>query len=107
MMDAVGPEIHSFADLVHLIARQVGSRARIVHMPPRLALRLARLVGYMVRDVILTDEELEGLMAEVLVSNGEPTAPTRISDWLVSHSATVGTRYASELARHYRSTNPR
>ncbi len=107
VMDAVGPEIYAFADLVRLIANEVGSRARIVHMPASMALLFARLVGSLVRDVILTRKELEGLMAEVLVSKGEPTAPTRISEWLASHSSTVGTRYASELARHYRSTQLR
>jgi hypothetical protein len=41
-------------------------------------------------------------MAGLLVSSAEPTGTTRLSDWLRANAATVGRRYASELARHYR-----
>jgi NADH dehydrogenase len=63
VIDAVGPEIYTFHELVQLIASKVGSRAKILHMPPALALFLSRLVGRAVHDVVLTKEEIEGLMA--------------------------------------------
>ena len=101
-MDAVGPETFTFEALVRLIAAAVGSRARVLHVRPGLALFLLRLVGWAVGDVVLTREEGEGLLANLLVSAGPPLGPTRLSDWLRDNADRVGTRYASELKRHYR-----
>ena len=101
-MDAVGPETFAFIDLVRLIATTVGSRARIVPVRPELALLLSRTLGALVDDVLLTRDELAGLMAGLLVSADTPTGLTPLSRWLAENAATVGTSYASELARHYR-----
>ncbi|MBI3287629.1 MAG: NAD(P)H-binding protein, partial [Chloroflexi bacterium] len=38
IVDAVGPEVYTFAEFVRLIAQEVGSRTRLVHVPPALAL---------------------------------------------------------------------
>jgi NADH dehydrogenase len=102
VMDAVGPETFSFNDLVLLIRGVIGSRARVAHLPPWLSLFLSKLVGYFVGDVVLTSDEVRGLMADLLVSSGSPTSATRLSDWLRANASVVGKRYASELARHYR-----
>ena len=104
-IDAVGPETYTFEALVRRVAEQLGSRAKIIRANPRLALTLADIVGRIVRDAILTRDELEGLMANLLVSESEPTGRTSFSSWLKANSATVGRRYASELARHYRAAN--
>ena len=102
VLDAIGPETFTFNDLVKLIATHVKSRARIVHMSPRLALLLSRVVGYVVRDVVLTEEEVEGLVASLLVSSSAPTGWTRFSEWIKRNGRTLGMRYSSELGRHYR-----
>lgn len=102
VVDAVGPEIYRFDNLVRLIADKVQSRARIVHVNPGLAFSLSRLLGYLVNDVVLTRDEVKGLMSNLLVSGGPPTGHTRLSDWLAENARHVGTRYASELSRHYR-----
>ncbi|MGA3326250.1 MAG: NAD(P)H-binding protein [Terriglobia bacterium] len=101
VMDAVGPEIYTFEELVHLIAGKVGSRAKILHVPPALALLLSSLVGRVVHDVVLTKEEVEGLMAGLLVSKDPPTGRTRLSEWASRHAHLLGTRYTSELNRHF------
>ncbi len=102
VIDAVGPDVFTFDELLRLIAAAVGSRAGLVHVPPGLALSLSGVVGAIVRDVVLTRDEVAGLMAGLLVSNGPPTGRTRLGDWLTANRTTVGRRYASELARHYR-----
>ena len=101
-VDAVGPETMTFEELVRLIAGSVGSRARVVHVNPGLALLLARLTGHLVRDVVLTRDEIKGLMEELLVTQGPATGQTRLSEWLVHNAATLGAGYSSELSRHYR-----
>ena len=101
-IDATGPETFTFEELVALIAETVGSRARLVHLSPRLALLASRLLGYLLGDVVLTRGEIEGLMANLLASDAPPTGSTRLTDWLKQNTQTVGAKYASELKRHYR-----
>ena len=102
VVDAVGPEIHTFDELVRLIAQKVRSKARIIHIPPALAFFMARFLGYLVKDVMLTKDEVNGLMAGLLVSESTPEGKTRLSDWLERYRDTIGVSYASELKRHYR-----
>ena len=71
-------------------------------MGKRLGMLMAALVGLAMRDVTLTRDEVEGLMADLLVSRGEPTGQTRLSDWLAENGADLGRGYVSELDRHYR-----
>ena len=101
VMNAVGPETFTFEELVRLIARTIGSRTRIVHAPPPFALGVSRLIGYLARDVVVTKDELEGLMANLVVTDGPSTGQRRLSDWLTENAARVGATYASEVSRHY------
>ena len=102
IFDCVGPEIYTYDQLIHLIAESIESKAKILHLRPGLALLLSRLAGYMVRDVVLTRDEIDGLMAGLLVSHSPPTGQMRLSDWLKENRGRLGTRYASELSRHFR-----
>jgi len=102
IIDAVGPEVYTFDELVRLIAEKIHRRRRIIHLRPKLAFFLSKLVGYGVRDVVLTWDEVRGLMANLLVSESPPTGWTSLEEWLDQNSERVGTRYASEMARHYR-----
>lgn len=101
VIDAVGPEIYTFDQLVQLLANKVHSRAKIVHLRPGLAFFLAKLIGYAVKDVMITKDEVEGLMSDHLVSEGIPTGQTRLSEWLDQNADGVGAKYASEIHRHY------
>jgi NADH dehydrogenase len=102
IVDAVGPEIHTFDELVRLIARTVGSRARIIYISPQRASYFTKLIGRMVGDIVLTQDEIDGMVANLLVSDAPPKGHTRLSDWLARHADTVGRDYHSELERHYR-----
>lgn len=100
-LDAVGPEVFTFAELVRLIKDAVGSKAKIVHAPPSLTMLCIGVLNYFVNDIVLTREELEGLMANLLVSDQPPTCPTRFSEWLRENAEQMGLHYASELKRHF------
>ena len=100
IIDAGGPEIFQFEELVRLIADKIHSRARIIHVRPGLALFLARLIGCIARDVVITRDEMEGLMSNLLVSQDPATGQTRLSQWLDENAEAVGVKYASELKRH-------
>jgi NADH dehydrogenase len=105
-VDAAGPETYRFDELVRLIARCVGSRARIVHAPPALVLALGRAIGLVRRDVVLTADELAGLRASLLVSSHPPSGRDSFRDWVAAHGATLGRSYVSELDRNFRPYAP-
>ena len=100
--DAVGPEVYTFNELLDAIKRAIGSHAMVMHVQPRIAWMLSKIVGVITRDVTLTDDEVKGLMNDLLISKEPPTGHTRLSTWLKQNAAKVGAHYASELARHYR-----
>jgi uncharacterized protein YbjT (DUF2867 family) len=102
VVDAVGPETFSFDELVRRISVAVGAKTKFIYVSPRAALQMLRLVGPIVGDVILTREEIEGLMSDLLVSKQPVTGKTRFSAWVGKNAANLGTRYASELQRHYK-----
>jgi uncharacterized protein YbjT (DUF2867 family) len=102
VMDAVGPETYKYEDLVRLIGRMVGSRSRIVHLSPSFVCLASWFLGKLVHDVVLTKDEVSGLMANLLVSKQPPTAKTSLRAWLQNNAGRIGVEYASELRRHYR-----
>ncbi len=101
--DAAGPQTFSFEELLRLLASTTGVRVRLVHMPPSVGFAGTRLVGLALRDVVLTRDEIDGLMAGLLTSEALPTGATRFNDWLKGHSSGLGRRYVSELRRNFRS----
>src|ERR1700730_2667170 len=102
ILDAVGPEIFTFDELVRMLASAVRRKPRIVHVDPWIALAFTQMLGLLVRDVTLTRDEIRGLMANLLVTDSPPNAATRFSEWLASNVDKIGIAYASELARHFR-----
>jgi NADH dehydrogenase len=101
VIDAVGPDSYTFKELVQLIGRKIGAERPLISVPPRLALLAAQFLSLFVGDVILTPEEVEGLMANLLVSKQPARGKTAFKEWLEANKSTVGTRYASEIKRHY------
>lgn len=101
VMDAVGPDVFTFKEMVELIGEKIGSKRPLIPVPPRLALLAAQFLSLFVNDVLLTPEEVDGLMAGLLVSSEPPRCETRLSDWLEDNKDTVGKKYASELKKHY------
>ncbi|MBZ5643013.1 MAG: NAD(P)H-binding protein [Acidobacteriia bacterium] len=102
VVDAVGPEVFTFEELARQIAAAIRATPSFVHVHPGLAFRFLQLLGPILGDVILTREEIEGLMAGLLVSRQSASGQTRFTEWLAKFAATLGARYTSELTRHYR-----
>lgn len=101
VIDAVGPDSYTFKEFVKLIGEHVGVQRPLISVPPRLALFAAQFLSLFVGDVLLTPEEVAGLMGNLLVSKEPARAKTAFKDWLNSNKQTVGTQYASEIQRHY------
>jgi nucleoside-diphosphate-sugar epimerase len=99
--DAVGPDEFTFRELVEEIGESVQAKKPLVRFPPRLSLLAAQVISLFVNDVVLTPEEVTGLMENLLVSEEAPRCQTSLRDWLKQNTSSVGRAYASELARHF------
>ena len=101
VVNAVGPEIFTFEELVRFVAQRVGRSVRLVHLPMTLAYLSTLVTGWFVGDTILTWQEYRGLMGDLLAPEGPASGSTPLSQWLAENHERVGMRYASEVARHY------
>jgi NADH dehydrogenase len=102
VVDAAGPDAFTFNEFVALVRAAVGSRSLIVHVPVAAALAAARVLGVIVRDVVLTRDEVAELQSRLMASDQPPSGRIHLADWLADNSSTLGRRWASELDRHYR-----
>ena len=101
-LDAAGPERWTYEAFVRLIAGAVRARTWIRRSPSSVALAAARFAGLLLRDVVVTRDELLALEAGLLVSHEPPLGNERFEAWLSDSANTLGRRYASELARNFR-----
>jgi NADH dehydrogenase len=103
VLDAAGPDTAAFGELVALVRRATGARVLIVNVPAPVMGLAARALGVFVRDVVLTREEIDGLMAGLLVSREPPPGKISVRRWLEDVGTSIGKRYANELQRHFAS----
>ena len=99
--DAVGPERPTFVELVESIRAAVGSRARLIHVPGVTVPWFSRVMGLVLRDVILTPDEYWAMANGLADTDGPATGTIALSEWLAAHGDTLGLRYANELERHF------
>jgi NADH dehydrogenase len=101
ILDSAGPQIFTFVELVHLLRRAMGVSTVVIHVPPAVAMLGANIAGRVTGDMLLTRDELDDLMRDILLSHEPPRGTTRLTDWLRMHRHDVGRGYASEMDRHY------
>jgi NADH dehydrogenase len=99
-----GPRDWRFVDMVRAVRRTVRSRAAIVPAPAWIALAGLKAAGLWLRDVVLTADEIKGLTSEYLCADNPLRRGADFDEWLAQTdvAATLGLKYASELARHFR-----
>jgi NADH dehydrogenase len=100
-IDAIGPEAFTYEAFLRLIARELNRKVALVHLSPSAGIMLGKLIGLLVGDVVLTKDELRGLMLNKLTSNQNPNGKTLFSVWLRNNRDSVGSGYTSELKRHF------
>jgi uncharacterized protein YbjT (DUF2867 family) len=100
--DAAGPDTMTYEQLVRAVRDALGRRTPIVHASPAAVGALSRALGVFVRDVVLTDDEIRGLTAGLLVSHQPALGRVSFLEWLQENASTLGRKYASELDRHFR-----
>ncbi len=99
IIDAIGPETFTYRELVAAIGRIIGKPRPVIGLPPGFVYLAGALLGKWQGDVLITREEIRGLMRDLLCVDSTPTGTTRLTDWAREHASELGVRYASELAR--------
>ncbi len=99
IIDAIGPETLTYRQLVRVVADAIGVRRRIVPIPPSLGHASAWILGKLVRDVVITRDEIDGLCQGLLFTESPPAGRTKLSEWARQNAETLGRRYATELGR--------
>jgi uncharacterized protein YbjT (DUF2867 family) len=99
IIDATGPETFTYRQLVDSIASTIGTKRLIISVPPEFAYWSGWLIGKLMSDVLVTHDEIAGLMQDLLYTNSPPAGKTALTTWAREHAATLGLHYASELRR--------
>ena len=99
VINAIGPETFTYLDLVKKIGEIIGKRRPVISVSPKFGYLSGLIIGRIVNDVMITKEEIKGLMANLLYVKSPPTGTTRLTVWARKHSKTLGLKYTSELAR--------
>ena len=101
-LDAVGPERPAFYELVCFIQEAIGSRSRVVRVPGALIPAAARVLGWALRDTLLTGEEYRAMADGLADTDGPPTGQVTLTRWITENQDSLGRRYTNEIDRHFR-----
>ncbi|MBV9716338.1 MAG: NAD(P)H-binding protein [Solirubrobacterales bacterium] len=102
VVDAAGPDAMPFGALVRAIRDAVGKNTPIMRVSPAAMTALAQALGFLLRDVVLTADEIRGLTAGLLVSHRPALGHISFIEWLDESGPTLGRGYLNELDRHFR-----
>jgi NADH dehydrogenase len=99
IIDAIGPETFTYKSLVEEIGKIIGKKRKMISVSPTLGYIAGSVISKLVNDVLITREEIEGLMANLLFIDSPPAGKTKLTEWAKKHADSLGIKYASELVR--------
>lgn len=99
IIDAIGPQTLTYREMVKMIGEEIGKTRPLISVPPPVAYWVCRVLSLLLNDVIITRDEMKGLMSGLLCVESLPAGSTRLSEWIRGHADSLGRTYTSELAR--------
>lgn len=99
VLDAIGPETFTYRELVVDLSRALGVRRPMNSVHPRVGYAAGWFLGRFLGDVLITRDEIEGLMQNLLATDSPPVGRIKLSAWARQHAQTLDRRYATELGR--------
>ncbi len=106
IIDAIGPETFTYRELVTTIGWLIGRNRPVISVSPDFGYWAGRFIGRLAGDVLITRDEIAGLMQDLLYTQSPPTGTTRLTDWVRQHASTLGLHYASELRQRLKRDVP-
>ena len=100
-IDAVGPEVFTYAEMVRLGRDRIGANCLVLTAPKPLSYSAGRSVRFFLNETALTHAEAEGLSAGLLVSHsdGDPPGHTKLTDWLRQNANWPGHKQTAHIDR--------
>ena len=98
-INAIGPETFTYRGLAESIGKIIGKNRPIVSVPPGAGYAAGWIIGKLVGDVMITRDEIKGLMSNLLYVDAPPAGTTKLTDWAKERATSLGLHYTSELAR--------
>ncbi|MCF6227969.1 MAG: hypothetical protein L3J82_04770 [Planctomycetes bacterium] len=98
-IDAIGPETFTYKELAKAVGKAIGVKTRCLGVPAFIGLIGAWITGKFVGDVVVTREEIKGLMDGLLYADSPPQGEIVLKEWAKENADTLGVKYHSELAR--------
>lgn len=99
IINAIGPETFTYKSLVEKIGDIIGVSKPIISVSPAFGYFVGYVVSKIVKDILITKEEIKGLMADLLCVDEKPTGKTKLSEWVNKNKEALGRKYANELSR--------
>ncbi len=99
IINSIGPETFTYRELVHTIGTIIGKNRPIISVSPSFGYWMGWALGKLKGDILITRDEIAGLMEERLYTYSPAVGTTSLTDWAKEHAATLGLHYASELKR--------
>ena len=99
IINAIGPETYTYRSLIEKIGDIIGVSKPIISVSPSFGYFVGYVVSKIVRDVLITKEEIKGLMADLLYVDDRPSGKTKLSAWINNNKEFLGCKYANELTR--------
>jgi NADH dehydrogenase len=99
VIDAIGPETFTYRELVQEIGEMIGKVRPIISVPPAMGYLVGWGLGKLVGDIMITRDEIKGLMQNLLYTDSPPAGKTALTTWAKENAHSLGLHYTSELAR--------
>jgi nucleoside-diphosphate-sugar epimerase len=99
IINAIGPETFTYRGLIEAVRDCIGVRRPILGVPPVIGYLGGRAIGALMNDVVITRDEIKGLMDGRLYVDAPPLGKTKLTEWMAARRDTLGRHYTSEMAR--------
>ena len=98
-INAIGQESYTYKELVYKMMDIFNTKKPVLNTPPIIGYWLGKIVSSWKNDVTITQEEIKGLMDNLLYVDDKPIGTIKLSEWMKENKETLGVNYASELER--------
>ncbi|MFQ3550380.1 MAG: NAD(P)H-binding protein [Armatimonadota bacterium] len=100
IIDAIGPDIFTFEELIKHICVHIKTNPIVLKLPPDKIPLMMKPLEVILRDKVLTKDELASFMANLLVSESKPTGIIHLGEWIAANASWLGLKYFSDSKRH-------
>ncbi len=101
ILDLAGPEIISMKEMVQQIGRACGYPRPIYSTSLGITMAAVKILNAFLRDRIITEEEILGLLKNHLVSSQPPLGRASFSNWLIQEGSSLSTQYINDYKRFF------